>query len=253
MGFFWIPGGAFFGFLGIVYSAFLIWMIYDCALRDPDRGIWIIVMLFLQPLGAIVYFFARYVPRNDFRRLKQFVGQFQTRELRQREIAARQIGNPYHWIQLAEKQREMRRFEDAAQSYREALDREPTNLQAKWGLALCLEHEKQPAEALPQIDEILAEQPDYKFGDVSLARGRLLMELERWQEAQQHLAAHVDRWRQPEGLYRLAQCLHRSGNDEAAREQVRALIMDIEGSPAAIARQQNQWKRKGKQLEKRLS
>ena len=245
--------GSIYSLGSFAYMAILIWMLIDCVQREQDRGIWIWVMLLLHPLGLIAYFFARYLPRRDQRWLHRWLARFRTRELRQLEIASRQIGNAYHWIQLGEKQRELHKYSDAVNSFREALSREADNLQAKWGLAISLEKTGQPEEALDQVEAILQVQPDYKFGDVSLARGRLLMELDQWQEAESHLRSHVDRWRQPEGLYRHAVCLHHDHQDQEAREQIQSLLMDIEASPTSIARQQRNWKRKAQHLRRQLS
>ena len=48
--------------LGILGTAFWIWMLVDCATRktfknDSDKVVWIVVMVFLQALGAIIYYF----------------------------------------------------------------------------------------------------------------------------------------------------------------------------------------------------
>ncbi len=237
----------------VAYIVILIWMLIDCVQREQDRGIWIWVMLLLHPLGLIAYFFARYLPRRDLRWLYRWLARFRTRELRLLEIASRQIGNAYHWIQLGEKQRELHKYSDAVNSFREALSKEADNLQANWGLAISLEKTGELQEALGQVEEILEVQPDYKFGDVSLARGRLLMELDQWSAAESHLRTHVDRWRQPEGLYRLAVCLHHDHQDLEAQEQIQSLLMDIDASPTSIARQQRGWKRKAQQLHRQLS
>jgi len=236
------------GFLGYLYLGLLVWMLIDCYQREPDRPIWMLVMLFLQPLGVIVYFFARYLPRGSGRTLQRFLGRFQTRDVKRLKIAASQIGNAYHWLQYADKLRELGRYDQAEAAYREALQKEPQNLQVLWGLGLCLEKRQKPDEALELINQLLALDPDYKFGDVSLARGRLLVVQENWPVAVEHLSRHILRWRQPEGLYLLARCYQAIGQSDQAREQLEALLMDLEASPPAIARKQSSWRKKAKRL-----
>lgn len=45
----------------VLATAFWIWMIIDCAKRDfrkdNDKIVWILVIVLLQLLGAIIYFF----------------------------------------------------------------------------------------------------------------------------------------------------------------------------------------------------
>lgn len=47
--------------LGILGTVFWIWMIIDCAIRerDPDRLIWIIIIVFTHFIGAAIYYFVR--------------------------------------------------------------------------------------------------------------------------------------------------------------------------------------------------
>ena len=238
--------------LPLLYFGLLVWMLTDCYRREPDRGIWIWVMLLLPPLGVLAYFLARYLPREHPRGLRKLWAPIQTGELKRLKIAALQIGNTYHWLQYADRLRETGRWETAIEAYRKGLEREPDNLPALWGLALCLARQEQFDEALELLDRILARDPEYKFGDVSLARGRLLVALKHWEAARTHLGTHVRRWRQPEGLLLLAQAEQQSGNRQAARGYLEELVMDVESSPPAIARKQASWKRKAKGLLRRL-
>ena len=49
--------------INIVGLIFWIWMIIDCAMNEPSDGndkiIWIIIVVFLNWIGALIYFFAR--------------------------------------------------------------------------------------------------------------------------------------------------------------------------------------------------
>ena len=52
---------------GVFLFAFWIWMIVDCAKNEPpgpDKIVWIIVVVCLNWIGALVYFFARRRNRN---------------------------------------------------------------------------------------------------------------------------------------------------------------------------------------------
>ncbi|MDK2973406.1 MAG: hypothetical protein PWP23_3161 [Candidatus Sumerlaeota bacterium] len=49
--------------IGIASLVFWIWMLVDCATKEPSTGndklIWILVIIFLQGIGALLYFFIR--------------------------------------------------------------------------------------------------------------------------------------------------------------------------------------------------
>lgn len=44
--------------MALVMSAFWLWMLIDCIKRDfKDKAIWILILLLIQFLGALIYFF----------------------------------------------------------------------------------------------------------------------------------------------------------------------------------------------------
>jgi hypothetical protein len=49
--------------LGATAAAFWIWMIIDCATREPAEGnerlIWILIIVLAHWIGALIYFFVR--------------------------------------------------------------------------------------------------------------------------------------------------------------------------------------------------
>jgi hypothetical protein len=48
--------------------AFWIWMIIDCATNEPPTGndklVWIVIIVFTQIVGALIYYFVRCRPRR---------------------------------------------------------------------------------------------------------------------------------------------------------------------------------------------
>jgi Phospholipase_D-nuclease N-terminal len=54
----------FFGLLiGVAGTVFWIWMIVECATKEPNQGnekiVWILVIIFTHWIGALIYFFVR--------------------------------------------------------------------------------------------------------------------------------------------------------------------------------------------------
>lgn len=49
--------------VAILAFVFWIWMLVDCATKEPSQGnekvVWILVIVFLHGLGALIYYFAR--------------------------------------------------------------------------------------------------------------------------------------------------------------------------------------------------
>jgi hypothetical protein len=51
------------GFFWLVCSAFMIWMVIECATKEPREGherlVWIIITVFLPYVGALIYYLVR--------------------------------------------------------------------------------------------------------------------------------------------------------------------------------------------------
>lgn len=52
-----------FGLIGVLGSIFWIWMIVDCATKEPsetnDKLIWLLVIIFTHFIGALIYYLVR--------------------------------------------------------------------------------------------------------------------------------------------------------------------------------------------------
>jgi hypothetical protein len=238
--------------VGFAQFAFVIWMIIECLRKDPDRFLWLWVILILQPIGPWIYFFVRWLPSSDFRLPKGMQRWSRGKELHRLEAAAMQIGNAHQFIQLGDALRETSRPVRAGRAYGEALAKEPENQQALWGASHVDFEQKQYESALPRLERLLEIDPQYKFGDVSLLCGKTLYEMGDRARARSHLEKHVQRWRHPESLFLLATLEAESGHLAKARSTLQSMLMDINGSPRAIARKHVLWKSKARKLLRKL-
>lgn len=236
----------------VAYMAFWIWMIVHCLRHDPDRYLWIWILVILPFPGAFVYFLARWLPERDLHVPKALQGLTRRNEISRLEIAAMQIGNPHHFIQWGDALREVGKMDQAGSAYGRALEKEPQNTQALWGAALVDMHRKDFAKAQDRLKQLLEIDPQYKFGDVSLAYGKTLYELGDHEAARRQLEAHVRRWRHPEALFLLATIESETGNSPKAREHLQSMLWDINGSPKAIARRQTVWKSRARKMLRKL-
>jgi hypothetical protein len=200
----------------------------------------------------MIYFFVRWLPQRNLQPPGWLRGLSRGSEIRRLQSAALQIGNPYHHVQLADALRETGQYDRARDSYLRALEKEPGNLSALWGAALIELHFKSYETARAYLEKILQADPQFKFGDVSLAYAKTLISLGRTDEAINHLEQHVKRWRTPEAVYLLATLYAQTGRDDEARSHLHIMLLDIDASPLSIARKQGAWGRRGRQLLKKL-
>lgn len=235
-----------------IYWAFLLWMLIYCLRNDPERYIWLWVILIFQPLGAVIYFFARWLPSTRLEPPSFLRKWTRGGEIQRLRIAANQIGNPHQYIELAEALQETGQTEAAGAAYRAALEKDGENLQALWGAAGVDFRDEDYAAAREKLEKVLAQDPSYKFGDVSLLYGKVLYRMGEREAAREQLEKHTKRWRHPEGVFLLATLCADAGQTQQARDHLNGLIMDIDGSPRAIARKQLFWKSRAKRLLRRL-
>lgn len=240
-------------FLGTFsYAAFWIWMLIHCYRTEPDRQFWIWILVIAQPIGPVAYFVLRYLPSKEFPAPAFLRRWTRGQELARLETAAQQIGNAHQFIQWGDALREVGLLDRAHEAYERALKKDGQNLQALWGSAQVAANCKRYADVRVFTRQVLDIDPQYKFGDVSLAHGRALNELGEFDAALDHLEQHVRRWRHPEAMYLLAKLHMSQGNMRAARLQLIGLIQDLNGSPTAIARKHGRWKSRARQMLRKL-
>jgi hypothetical protein len=236
----------------LVAFAFQIWMAVECLRKDPDRYLWVWIIV-LVPFGSAVYFFLRWFPNNNIR-LPSFMRKWtRGREIDRLRTATVQIGNPHQHIQLGDVLQEINQQSEAGDAYAEALEKEPDNLQALWGAARVDLHFKEYDNARQRCKKVLDIDPQYKFGDVSFAYGDALAKLDKTDAAIEHLEQHVRRWPNPEALYTLAFIHADEGNHQQAREHLHAMLQGINRSPRGVARKYALSKGKAKRLLRRLN
>ncbi|OGV71546.1 MAG: hypothetical protein A3K18_22325 [Lentisphaerae bacterium RIFOXYA12_64_32] len=60
---FWLILLPLFVLLGLAVMAFWVWMLIDCATREPSAGndkvVWVAIILVVHVAGALIYFFVR--------------------------------------------------------------------------------------------------------------------------------------------------------------------------------------------------
>ena len=189
------------GPLGVLlYTAFIIWMVVSCVRNDPERYLWIWIII-VVPLGALIYFLARWLPAADLKAPKFVHRWTRGREINRLQIAANQIGNAHQFVELGDALRETSRWSEAEAAYAKAVAKDKQNLQALWGASCVDFHHGKLAAARDKLAAVLEADPAYKFGDVSLLFGKVLHMLQETDSAREHLEKHTRRWRHPEGVF----------------------------------------------------
>jgi hypothetical protein len=239
--------------LALLLLALWIWMLVYCARHDPERGLWLWILVIFNIPAAAIYFFIRWLPGARISGFQSLVSRWSRRgQLPRLEAAARNIGNAHQYVELGEAYRELGRIERAAECFGKALERDPGHLPALWGAAQVELQRNNAAPARGHLEQILSKDPMYKFGDVSLAYCRALVSLNEADTAKTCLEQHVKRWTHPEAYVLLATILIERGEHPQARAHLEATLLDLRAGPAFFARQNRSWARKARRLLARL-
>ena len=216
-----------YGPLWFLAALFWFWMLYDCFRNEPERDLWIWLVIILNVPGAVLYFLARYLPRL-LGSPPPFLGRWlRRRELWRAEAAVRNIGNPHQFVELGDILRETGRLERAADAYQQALERDPADVRALWAAASVETRLKRLDRAKAHLDALLKIDLDYKFGGASLAYGETLLGLGELDAARAHIERHLRRREDLEARILLAQVLGARGETEKARGLLEPLIQDL--------------------------
>ncbi|MCG8364079.1 MAG: tetratricopeptide repeat protein [Pseudanabaenales cyanobacterium] len=236
------------GPFGLLATAFWLWMIYDCVQNERDRNIWLWLLIFLNVMGALVYFVARWLPRSSVP-IPASLGRWTKRdELWQAEAAAKNIGKASQYIKLGNILHQIGDLDQAANAYQQALEKEPENLDALWG-AGCVEMDRKNLPAAREhLQTLVRVKPEFKYGDASVIYGRVLYELGDLEAAKAHLEEHFKNWGRPEAYVLMAKVQQQQGNISAAREALETMIIKVKGAPSYHYRQNRHFVSQGQRM-----
>lgn len=233
-------------------SAFWMLMIFDCVRNEPDRQTWLWILLFLNVAGAIIYFFASYLPRSGFLQANMFKQWTLKQELWNAEAGVRNIGKPHQYVTLGNVLLDMGQVDKAAEAFQQAYEKEPNNTHALWGLAAVEMQQKQYAKAKDNLQKLTALDPDYKSGEASLLHCKALYELKDWGLAKAALKKDIQYWSHPESSLLLATIQKQEGNPQDARDCLETMMAKVKASPIYHYRRHQHIIRKAEKLLKTL-
>lgn len=239
-------------FIYLLPTCFLIWMIYECIAHDSQWRIWIWVLIFFNFPGAIVYFFVRRLPELDFPVSKHIQRRLHRDELWNAEAAAANIGNPHQWVILGDLRRELRLLDKAKDAYLQALESEPDNLKALWGMVQIEYEQEDFADAKQHLARILELKSDYEYGNAALLYIKVLLELKEESAAQELLEANIKIWNKPEAYLLLAEINLKQSQNEIARQHLEKMVANIRSSPKFHYKRHKHLERKANRLLKKM-
>ncbi|HEY9848212.1 MAG TPA: tetratricopeptide repeat protein [Leptolyngbyaceae cyanobacterium] len=238
--------------VALLTTGFWLFMIYDCVQNERERNTWLWILILLNFPGAVIYFLTRKLPRMDVAVPKYFTRWTRSRELWIAEADARNIGKAHQFIVLGNLLCDMGMLERAENAYQTALEKEPNNTQALWGASFVDIENKKFDTAKQYLEKLLKLEPDFKYGDGSLAYAKTLVALQDWETAKTHLEQHIKRWSHPEASIMMATIHSQEGNAQKARQYLENMLTRIRGASYFHYKRNRYWVNKAEKLLKTL-
>jgi hypothetical protein len=233
--------------IGIVILIFFGWTLVH-AVRSGNFWPWGYVIIFLVPLGSVIYFFVEILPglfntraARGFARGARDVAD-PGRSLRQAARAHEMVGSVDSKRALAEEYMRRGAYKDAADIYREAAQGQFKDDPALlMGLARALFMSGDPAGAQASLDALQAADPSFVSADGHMLYARALEGQGRNDEALAEYRRLVAYYPGEEARARLGMLLEKMGIRDEAMTVYREILKLLDGAPARYRKEQKEW------------
>jgi hypothetical protein len=243
--------------MGFLSALFFPWGILLQALaiihfirRRPDTY-WIWIILFLGPLGALVYIFAEVIP--DFGLLGQSVRGFSRRKrIRELESVVQVNSAVGNFEELGDLLMDEGRLAPARAAFDTAIRGGSTTLDPFYRRGACAVLLEDGAAAIPDLAQVVAKEPDYDFHRAAglLAQAYALTGQKEQAEAQFRRATAASTL--SETYLNFSDFLAAQGQTVEAREYARKVLEKKTGMPGYLKRRERPWFRRAQKTLRRL-
>jgi len=218
--------------------------------RRPDTY-WIWVILFLGPIGALVYLFAEAVPDVGLLRgqLKVF-----PRRKRIRQLEALVYDNPSagNYEELADLYREDGKIVQARAAYDKAIAARSDTLDAFYRRGACALQLGDAAAAIPDLEKVVAKEPGYDFYRAAGLLAHAYARTGQTERAETLFRQVTARSVASETYLNFAELLASEGKNAEAREWAQKVLDKKPNMPGYLRRRERPWFRSANKLLKRV-
>src|SRR5579885_1919402 len=225
--------------LGFLFQAL---MLVHYFRRRPE-GYWFFVILFLGPLGALIYFVLEVVP--DIRVKPPAIRKLERRRRRQwLEQMAGESPSIEALQELGEIYAAEGDYKKAVDLFTRALKRDPEARELLYGRAKSLIELGEAEQAAADLEALVRAAPAYHFYDAYLTLAGCYERLGRDDAARAAYQEILGRTTVSRAYYDYGRLLARLGELETAREMMRQILAKKLSLPRYLRRQERPWFRK---------
>jgi len=219
--------------------------------RRPDSW-WFYIIIFLGPLGALIYLIAEAIP--DAGLLRQSFKVFPRRKrIKELEAAVRVNPSAGNYEELADLLMDDGKLALARAAFDRTIAAQPNTLDPYYRRGVCALQLGDPAAALPDLERVVAKEPDYDFSRAPglLAQAYALTGDKARAEALFQRATLTSTI--SETYLNYADLLASEGRTAEAREWAKKVIEKTVSLPAYQRRRERPWVRRARRTLKQLS
>ena len=218
--------------------------------RRPDTW-WIYVILFLGPIGAAVYLFAEALPDIGLAR-QSFKGFSRRKRIGQLQIAIRDNQSAGNYEELGDLYLEEGKLQLARDAFDKAIAARASTIDPRYGRGLCAIQLGDAAAALPDLEQVVASDPDHDFYRAAglLAHAYALTGQKERAEALFQRTTAVSTL--SETYLNFASLLASEGRNAEAREWIQKVLDKKPTMPGYQRRRERPWFRTATAMLKRL-
>jgi tetratricopeptide (TPR) repeat protein len=232
--------------------AFQLWMLIDAIRRQ--EWLWVLFIIVFPLLNAVLYFLMVYraAPALGTGSL-ELPGAGDRRRIKELESLIHHLDKAHHHAQLGDIYFRQEKFDRAESCFRDALEREPDDDDARSHLGQTLLRLGKPQEALILLQQVCQRNPkhDYGYSMMALAEaysslGDRTKAMETWQLVNENCSYARAR-------VALAECYISAGQPDLARGKLQEAVADDVHAPAFERRHERIWIRRARKLLASLS
>jgi tetratricopeptide (TPR) repeat protein len=233
--------------LVLVVAAFTIWMLIDAIRRQ--EWFWVVLIILFPLLNAFLYYLLVYrsaPPLGGFR--LELPGSGDRSRIQELEKLIHHLDKAHHHAELGDIYFRQGKFEAAENCYRDALDRDAEEEDARSRLGQCLVRLGRPQEALPLLERVCSENPKHDYGHSLMALAEAHMLLGDRDRAAQTWERVLENHSYARARVELAELYLASGQEERARMSLRQVLADDAHAPPFQRKQERSWIQRAQRL-----
>ena len=218
--------------------------------RRPDTY-WLFIILFLGPIGAVVYLFAEALPDvsllND-----SFKGISRRKHISDLEITIRDNPSVGNFEELGELCMEDGKFAQAREAFNKAIAARTTTLDSFYHRGVCAIQLGDPAAALPDLEKVVAKEPDHNFNRAPALLAHAYALTGQSEKAEALFRRVVQTSTLSETYLNFADLLASEGRSAEAREWAQKVLDKQPTMPRYLRRRERPWFARARKTLKRL-